>query len=98
MTITCFLQPKDAIIRKNPLGDYGKYKRKLHYSHTIVKDVQRVFACLAMNQNGGTDDLAYVAAMGKAAGFSSRIVNAMSAQPAWRWGKRVGRKTLSLMT
>lgn len=83
---------------EDPLGDYGKYKRKLHYSHTIVKDVQRVFACLAMNQNGGTDDLAYVAAMGKAAGFSSRIVNAMSAQPAWRWGRRVGRKTLSLMT
>lgn len=68
-----------------PLDDYQKFERKLHYSHSIVKDVQRVFACLEMNQNGGPDNLSYVAAMGKAkAQFSSRIVNAMSAQPAWR--------------
>lgn len=66
-------------------AEWDKYTHEYGYSRVILVDVQRVFACLEIQ--AGKTDRAFLSSVGKLQGkFSSRITNAMSAQPSWRTG------------
>ena len=71
-----------------PEADINLYANASGFTSAIMKDLQRIFSCLAI-ESGSDEDRAYLSkvANGKVA-FSSKVTLAMSSQSAWRrdWG------------
>ena len=83
-----------------PEADINLYANASGFTSAIMKDLQRIFSCLAVD-SGSDENRAYLrkVANGKGA-FSSKVTLAMSSQSAWRrgWGCEswIGRSVIKL--
>ena len=83
-----------------PEADINLYANASGFTSAIMKDLQRIFSCLAVD-SGSDENRAYLSkvANGKVA-FSFEVTLAMSSQSAWRrgWGCEswIGRSVIKL--